>query len=168
MPPARESASSQTTATVTVNAASVSATVPPEGYGLNTYVFDGNMLSTGVATAVQSSGVTALRYPGGSDSDVFNFIAGTQQSMNDGDYWNSDDTFANFVSQLAQPEGGTPIITVNYGSNVANNGPALPSEALLGLVRQRQQQLRNRLLGDRQRDLRQRLLQQLGLGVRSA
>lgn len=123
------SAWSQTTATVTVNAASVSATVPPEGYGLNTYVFDGNMLSTGVATAVQSSGVTALRYPGGSDSDVFNFIAGTQQSMNDGAYWNSDDTFANFVSQLAQPEGGTPIITVNYGSNVANNGPALPSEA---------------------------------------
>ena len=49
--------------------------------------------------------------------------------MNDGAYWNSDDTFANFVSQLAQPEGGTPIITVNYGSNVANNGPALPSEA---------------------------------------
>jgi hypothetical protein len=119
----------QTTATVTVNAASVSATVPPEGYGLNTYVFDGNMLSTGVPSAVQSSGVTALRYPGGSDSDVFNFISGTEQSMNDGAYWYSDDTFANFMSQLAQPEGGTPVITVNYGSNVTNTGPALPSEA---------------------------------------
>jgi alpha-L-arabinofuranosidase len=123
------SAWSQTTSAVTVNAASVSATVPPEGYGLNTYVFDGNMLSSGVASAVQSSGVTALRYPGGSDSDVFNFITGTEQSMNDGAYWYSGDTFANFMSQLAQPEGGTPVITVNYGSNVTNSGPALPSEA---------------------------------------
>ena len=123
------SAWAQTTATVAVNASSVSTAVPPQGYGLNTYVFDGNMLSSGVASEVQQSGIDALRYPGGSDSDVFNFISGTDQSMNDGAYWDSSDTFANFMSDLAIPEGGMPVITVNYGSNITNNGPALPSEA---------------------------------------
>jgi len=123
------SAWAQTTATVTVNAASVSAAVPPEGYGLNTYVFDGNMLSSGVASEVQESGIGALRYPGGSDSDVFNFISATDSSMNDGAYWDSSDTFANFMSDLAIPEGGIPVITVNYGSNLTDSGGGQPSEA---------------------------------------
>ena len=81
-----------------------------------------------MATAVQSSGVTALRYPGGSDSDLFNFITGTDQSMNDGAYFAADATFINWMSDLASGRRH-PIITVNYGSNVTNNGPALPSEA---------------------------------------
>ena len=123
------SAWSQTTATVTVNATSTSAEVPPEGYGLNTYVFDAYMTTSGTASAVSSSGVRALRYPGGSDSDVFNFISATDSSMNDGAYWDSTDTFANFMNDLAIPAGATPVITVNYGSNVNNNGPASPSEA---------------------------------------
>ncbi|NYF77830.1 hypothetical protein [Granulicella arctica] len=122
------SAWAQTTATVTVNATSVSAGVPPEGYGLNTYVWDSNMLSSGVASEVQASGVNSLRYPGGSDSDLFTFISGTDQTMSSG-YWYSSDTFSNFMSDLALPEGGKPIITVNYGSNAAYNGPAPTSEA---------------------------------------
>ena len=40
---------SQTTATVTANPTSVSAPVAPEGYGLNTYVFDACMTSSGTA-----------------------------------------------------------------------------------------------------------------------
>jgi len=123
------SAWAQTSATVTVNATSVSAAVPPEGYGLCTYVWDGNMLSSGVASEVQASGINALRYPTGSDSDVFNFISGTQASMNDGAYWDSSNTFANFMTELALPEGGKPVITVNYGSNLTNNGGGEPSVA---------------------------------------
>jgi len=123
------SAWSQTTAAVTVNATSLSAPVAPEGYGLNTYVFDAYMTTSGTASAVSSSGVKALRYPGGSDSDVFNFISATDSSMNDGAYWDPTDTFANFMNDLAIPAGATPVITVNYGSNVNNNGPASPSEA---------------------------------------
>ncbi len=123
------SAWSQTSATVTINATSVSAVVPPEGYGLNTYVWDSNMFSTGVASELQASGVNALRYPGGSDSDVFNFISGTEASMNDGAYWWSNDTFANFMSDLALPMDATPVITVNYGSNLNNNGGGSPSTA---------------------------------------
>ncbi|MGA2653388.1 MAG: hypothetical protein ABSF28_22930 [Terracidiphilus sp.] len=119
----------QTTATVTVNATSVSAAVPPEGYGLDTAVYDNYLLSSGVASEVQASGINALRYPGGSYADLFNFISGTDQTMNDGAYWDTSNTFNNFMSNLVQPEGGIPIITANYGSNTTYTGPALPSEA---------------------------------------
>jgi Ricin-type beta-trefoil lectin domain-like len=118
----------QTTATVTVNASSVSAAVPPEGYGLNTYVWDDNMFSSGVAAQIQASGVNSLRYPGGSDSDLFTFISGTDQTMSSGYMW-ANDTFNNFMSSLAIPEGGKPIITINYGSNGSFTGPAPTSEA---------------------------------------
>jgi len=119
----------QTTATVTVNAGSVSAPVPPEGYGLCTYVYDADMTTAGVAAELQSSGINALRYPTGSDSDLYNFISGTQASMNDGGYWDSTDTFANFMTYLVTLEGGKPVITVNYGSNLTDNGGGEPSVA---------------------------------------
>jgi len=123
------SAWAQTTATVAVNATSVSAAVPSEGYGLNTYVWDSNMFASGVASELQASGINALRYPGGSDSDVYNYISATDASMNDGAYWYASDTFANFMSDLALPMGAKPVITVNYGSNLNNNGGGEPSVA---------------------------------------
>jgi hypothetical protein len=123
------SAWAQTTATVTVNATDVSAAVPPEGYGLDTAVYDNYLISSGVASEVQDSGIKALRYPGGSYADLFNFISGTDQSMNDGAYWDSSNTFNIFMSDLVLSAGSIPIITVNYGSNTTYTGPALPSEA---------------------------------------
>ena len=119
----------QTTATVTVNPASVSATVPPEGYGVDTAVYDGDLTASGVASALQAAGVTALRYPGGSYADVFNFISGTDQTLNDGAYLAPDTSFNLWMSDTVLPAGASPVITVNYGSNTTNNGPALPSEA---------------------------------------
>jgi len=121
---------SQTTSTVTVNAASVSATLPPEGYGLNTYVYDNYMISSGVASEVQASGVKALRYPGGSYSDLYTFISGTDFVMDYSNlYYDASDTFANFMTDLAIPAGSIPVITTNYGSNSSATGPAPPSEA---------------------------------------
>lgn len=120
---------SQTTATVTVNATSVSAAVPSEGYGVDTSVYDNNLTSSGVASEVQAAGVTALRYPGGSYADLFNFISGTDQTLNDGAYFAANATFNDWMSDLVLPAGAKPVITVNYGSNQTNNGPAPPSEA---------------------------------------
>lgn len=119
----------QTTASVTVNTASVSAAVPPEGYGVDTAVYDGDLTASGVAPALQTAGVTALRYPGGSYADVFNFISGTDQTLNDGAYLAPNTSFNLWMSDLVLPAGAAPVITVNYGSNVTDNGPALPSEA---------------------------------------
>jgi alpha-L-arabinofuranosidase len=123
------SALAQTSAAVTVNAASVSGAVPPKGYGVDTAVYDNDLTASGVAPALQAAGVTALRYPGGSYADVFNFISGTDQTLNDGAYLASNTSFNLWMSDLVLPAGAAPVITVNYGSNVSYTGPALPSEA---------------------------------------
>jgi len=120
---------SETTATVTVNASSVSATVPPEGYGLNTDVYDSYMVSSGVAAQLKASGINSLRYPGGSYSDAFNFIGCTDQSMNFSLGWDTSDNFLNFMNDLAIPTGAKPVITLNYGSNIGGTGGGQPSEA---------------------------------------
>jgi hypothetical protein len=78
------SAWSQTTATVTVNATSVSAAVPPEGYGLNTYVYDGDITSSGVASEVQASGVTPSAIPAAPIPTSSTSSAAPTQTMNDG------------------------------------------------------------------------------------
>jgi hypothetical protein len=125
---------SETSATVNVNAASVSATVPSEGYGLNTYTFDGQMLDNGVASEVKASGVTALRYPGGSYSDLYTYISATDFVMDYSNiYYIPNDTFANFMSELDLPSGSKPVITLNYGSNSSATGPAPVSEAVTWL-----------------------------------
>jgi hypothetical protein len=119
----------QTTATVTVNATSVSAAVPAEGYGVDTAVYDSYLTSSGVASEVQAAGVNALRYPGGSYADIFNFISGTDQTLNGG-YFAANATFGNYwMPDLVEPAGAHAIITVNYGSNLNNNGGGQPSEA---------------------------------------
>ena len=122
-------ASAQTTASVSVNASSTMATVGPEAYGVDTAVYDNFLISSGVAAELKSAGITAIRYPGGSYADIFNFISGTDQTMNDGGYLASGNTFNNWMSDLVLPEGGHAVITVNYGSNLTNNGGAQPSEA---------------------------------------
>lgn len=119
---------SQTTATVSVNASSTTATIGPEAYGVDSAVYDNYLISSGVAAELKAGGVGAIRYPGGSYADIFNFISGTDQSLNGG-YFASGDTFNNWMNDVVLPEGGKAIITVNYGSNIGATGPALPSEA---------------------------------------
>src|SRR5215469_2268484 len=112
-------ASAQTTATVSVNASSSLATIPGPGIGLNTAVWDGNLLDQGVPKLLTSAGIGALRFPGGSTSDMYNWqtnaIVPGQSS-----FANSNNTFDAFMG-LVKSIGATPIITVNYGSNTAGN-----------------------------------------------
>jgi len=118
----------QTTASVSVNAGSSMAQVGPEAYGVDTAVYDGYLTSSGVSTSLSSAGINAIRYPGGSYADIFNFISGTNQTLNGG-YFAPGDTFNNFMSDVVLPEGGKALITVNYGSNPTATGGGQPSEA---------------------------------------
>ena len=79
--------------------------------------------------------------------------------MNDGAYWSSNNTFDNFMSDLALPTGARPVITVNYGSNRHQQRPVVAQQGrLMGPICQCHQQLWHRLLGDWQRNVRQRVL----------
>ena len=118
----------QTTASVSVNASSSMAQVGPEAYGVDTAVYDGYLTSGGVSTSLSEAGINAIRYPGGSYADIFNFISGTDQTLNGG-YFASGDEFNFFMSDVVLPEGGKALITVNYGSNLTASGGGQPSEA---------------------------------------
>jgi hypothetical protein len=117
----------QRTANVTVNAGSVLGKLPAMPYGINTAVWDGNLLDASVPTLLKAAGVTALRFPGGSVADSYHWKTNTG-TANSGEYINPADTFDAFMG-VAQRAGAMPILTVNYGSNAAGTGPGDPNEA---------------------------------------
>ena len=105
-----------TSAAVTVNASTGEGTVPAIGLGANTAVYDGYLTDPALPTLLSSAGVDALRYPGGSVSDVYDWqnnsvVPGTT-------YANPNDTFDNFMT-AAHSTGAQPVITVNYGSGTS-------------------------------------------------
>lgn len=120
-------ASASTTATVTVDPATVLSTIPSTAAGINTAVWDGDLLDSAVPSLMESAGIKAMRYPGGSTADLYawstNSIVPGQTS-----YANPNNDFDAFMG-VAKASGVTPIITVNYGSNTAGNGGGTPAYA---------------------------------------
>ncbi|HEX5405756.1 MAG TPA: alpha-L-arabinofuranosidase [Pseudonocardiaceae bacterium] len=109
------------TASVTVNANTGDGTVPGMGLGANTAVYDGDLTDPTLPPLLSSAGVDALRYPGGSVSDVYNWqdnsvVPGTS-------FANPNDNFDNFM-KVAHSTGAQPVITVNYGSGTAAEAAA--------------------------------------------
>lgn len=122
------SARGQKTATVQVKLKAEIAVVPEAGYGVHTSVYDNNFTPPDLPARLKAAGVTALRYPGGSYSDIYHWKshAGTAgQTI----YINPNDTFDNFMTKDVLPSGAQAILTVNYGSNAAGNGGGDPAEA---------------------------------------
>jgi hypothetical protein len=121
-------------ATVTVAAASVTVDLASSGtavtntlQGMNMGVwFDLVSNRTEIVNAFHAAGISQVRWPGGSDSDVYHWA--TNSSCNAG-YTDSSDTFSNFVSDLAVPAKLDVAVTANYGSNAACTGGGDPSEA---------------------------------------
>lgn len=120
-------ASAQTAVSVGVNAGTNLATIPAQGFGLNTAVWDGNLLDGAIPNLLKQAGVAALRYPGGSTSDVYNWQTNSIVP-GQGSYANPSNTFDAFMG-VARSVGATPIITVNYGSNQSGNGGGDPNYA---------------------------------------
>jgi hypothetical protein len=119
----------QTSASVSINVSSPMGSVPSLGYGVDSSVYDGYMTNPGLGASLKAGGFNAIRYPGGSYADIFNFISDSNQTLNDGGYFAPGDTFNNWISDLIQPSAAKGVITVNYGSNQTNDGPAPVSEA---------------------------------------
>ena len=96
---------------VTVNGTAGLGMVPAGAIGLNTAVYDSYMNDTPIPGLVKAAGINALRYPGGSYSDIFNWQTNTAQ----GGFDAPNTSFANFMT-TAQAASAKPIITVNYGT----------------------------------------------------
>lgn len=120
-------ANAQTTASVGVNAAASLATIPAPAWGLNTAVWDANLRDAAVPGLLKQAGIAALRYPGGSTSDVYNWQTNSIVP-GQGSYANPNNNFDAFMD-VARSVGAKPVITVNYGSNPAGNGGGDPNYA---------------------------------------
>ncbi len=96
---------------VTVNATAGLSPIASNAIGLNTAVYDPNMNHSAMPGLLQAAGFTALRYPGGSYSDIYNW----QANVADGGYDAPNTSSSDFMG-TAQAAGTSPIITVNYGT----------------------------------------------------
>jgi hypothetical protein len=120
-------ATAATSAAVTVSAGTSLATIPATAQGVNTAVWDTNLLDASVPGLVSGAGITAMRYPGGSTSDTYNWQTNSIVPGLGG-WANPANTFDAFMG-VAKAAGATPIITVNYGSNAAGTGGGTPALA---------------------------------------
>lgn len=109
---AQPAAAATLTDSVTVNATSGLGTIPASAIGLNTAVYDSDMNDTAIPGLLKAAGINALRYPGGSYSDIYNWQTDT---ATDNGYVAPGTSFSSFMG-TAQGAGAQPIITVNYGT----------------------------------------------------
>ncbi len=114
-------------ATVTVDLSSSGPAVTDKLLGMNMAVwYDLVSNKTGIVDAFEAAGITQVRWPGGSDSDLYHWATNSEC---DGGYSDTNDTFSNFVNDMAVPANLDVALTANYGSNPACNGGGEPSEA---------------------------------------
>ena len=104
-------AGAATAVAVTVNATAGLGAIPSNAIGLNTAVYDGNMNDAAAPGLIKAGGFTALRYPGGSYADIYNW----QTNVAQGGYDAPNTSFSAFMG-TSQAAGTHPIITVNYGT----------------------------------------------------
>ncbi|MBX5450574.1 cellulose binding domain-containing protein [Thermogemmatispora sp.] len=98
---------------VTVNANQSLGTLTALSRGLNTAVWDSNLLDSAASSAIKNAGIGMLRFPGGSTSDVYHWQT---HSLVAGQGWlDPNNTFDAFMG-LVQAVGAQPIITVDYGA----------------------------------------------------
>jgi hypothetical protein len=113
-------------AQVTVNANKMLTTIPNSAFGVNTAVWDNNLLDPAVPGLLRQAGVTMLRYPGGSTADVYHWKDHTTTQGKD--YVNPNTNFDAFM-KVVQQIGAQAFITVNYGTNGDGTGGGDPAEA---------------------------------------
>jgi Cellulose binding domain len=109
---ARPASAATSSASVTVSATAGLGTVPAHAIGLNTAVYDGDMNDAAIPPLLKAAGIDALRYPGGSYSDIYNWQT---QTAAGGGYVAPNTSFAGFMT-TANAAGAQPVITVNYGT----------------------------------------------------
>ncbi len=117
---------------VTVNQSSTGPAVTDQILGVNMAAwYDLLTNETGILDGFQTAGIKAVRWPGGSWSDLYHWQTNTncQNPPNGGGTPAPNDVFENFVSDLAIPAGLDVALTADYGTNPACNGGGEPSEA---------------------------------------
>jgi hypothetical protein len=114
--------------TVTVDLTSSGPKVTDQILGMNLAAWFDDASSTNepmIQSAFDAAGVKAIRWPGGSWSDAYNWETNTEC----GGGANSNDDFTDFVNNLIIPAGLDLALTADYGTGKNCTGPGDPTEA---------------------------------------
>lgn len=109
---------------VVVDTSQTLSTISKNVLGMNMAAWY-DITQSGLASSMQTGGVSMVRWPGGSLADDYHW----QNASYCGSYVNPNSTFDNFMQDVVKPAGLKVAITVNYGTNIACNGPGDPAEA---------------------------------------
>lgn len=118
-------------AALTIDASSGSSTaISQDVLGVNLPVWIDNTQSF-IATAYKNAGVKLVRWPGGSLADTYHWAGNGILSVSacNGEYFDPNSTFDNFMTDVAGPDNLDVAITVNYGSDEACTAGGDPAEA---------------------------------------
>ena len=86
-----------------VQPGSVLGTIPSEAFGLNTAAWDEGLLNTDVPGLLKTAGIGLLRFPGGSQADIYHWQTPDPAAPN---------TFDDFM-RVVQATGAQATIGVN-------------------------------------------------------
>ncbi|MBV8374283.1 MAG: hypothetical protein JO302_02130 [Candidatus Eremiobacteraeota bacterium] len=113
---------------ITLDARTSGPSVSADVYGasLDTW-FD--FVQPFVDPSFAQTGIHLVRFPGGSESDVYHWEGGGSLCAPKMGYIAKPSTFENLASKVTGPLGIDVAITLNYGSNRHCNGGGEPSEA---------------------------------------
>jgi hypothetical protein len=111
-------------ATVTVNPSNPGIAVSDMLLGMNMAAWY-DVTTAGVSNAFQAAGIKAVRWPGGSWGDAYNWETNTEC----GSTANANDTYSNFVNDLVKPAGLDVSLIADYGTGENCTGYGNPAEA---------------------------------------
>jgi hypothetical protein len=111
---------------ITVDQSTLGPVVTDQILGMNMAVwYDIVANKDGVVSAFQEAGIKAVRWPGGSASDVYHWATNTEC----GGYTVATSTLSNFYNDIAVPAGLDVALTADYGTDAACTGGGDPTEA---------------------------------------
>ena len=117
-------------ATVRVNQSSAGVAVSDMILGMNLASwYDVIANDAGILNGFESAGTKAVRWPGGSWSDIYHWSTNTNCFSSTDGAPATNDTFANFVSDIVTPGGLDVSLTADYGTDAACTGGGDPTEA---------------------------------------
>ena len=112
-------ATAPTSGNITINASQPVRIIDPRLFGINTAIWDNQLGNPTTLTSVTAMGMKALRFPGGSSSDGYNWS--TDKVDGNAGLWPGNLAVFN---TLAQAAGAQPFLTVNYGNGTPQEAAA--------------------------------------------
>jgi alpha-L-arabinofuranosidase len=100
---------------ITVNASQAIGPVNTNMLGVNIATWDGNLSTSSTLSLTEAAGISAIRLPGGSTSDVYHFNVNNSQGSE------GLGQMAEFAAEL----GATGVATINYGTGSPEEGAAM-------------------------------------------